>query len=97
MKNDVYTSILIRALHLISSYLCTIVHVEHLPRDTSWESQVVDRMSRELTCRSSDRAILGNFEHGKLPIFFVDWLRSPTCNWQFANELLSYVVVLCEK
>ena len=97
MKNDVYTSILIRALHLISSYLCTIVHVEHLPRDTSWESQVVDRMSRELTCRSSDRAILGNFENRKLPIFFVDWLRSPTCNWQFANELLSYVVVLCEK
>ena len=35
MKEDVYTSILVRALHLVSSYLGCIVHVNHLPRQSS--------------------------------------------------------------
>ena len=97
MKNDTYTSILIRALHLISSYLCTIVHVQHLPRDTSWESKIVDRMSREKTCRHSDRNILKEFGTHTFPVFFSSWLKNPVCDWDIANELLTYVKHLCEK
>ena len=91
MKEDVYTSILVRALHLVSSYLCCTVHVEHLPRQTSWESKMVDRMSRNISTTKSDLDVLYSFEGDNLPNFFKDWLNKPCVDWSIPMKLLCYV------
>jgi hypothetical protein len=48
-KNDEYASIVIRATHLISGYLGSIIHVIHCPRHTSWESKVADNITWKRT------------------------------------------------
>ena len=40
-SGDVMASVLIRALHLISSYLACQVHITHLPRKSSWDAVLV--------------------------------------------------------
>jgi hypothetical protein len=47
--NDETASILIRALHLIASFLGSQIHIRHLPRNSNWEAELVDRLSREET------------------------------------------------
>jgi hypothetical protein len=44
-SEDQLTSILVRALHILSAYLACEVHIEHLPRVSSWEAILVDRLS----------------------------------------------------
>ena len=91
MKEDVYTSILIRSLHLISNYLCTIVHVKHLPRKTSWDSHLVDRLSRDSTTQKNDVKLLESFDIPAIPKVFSDWLDSPTDDWDLSVKLLNIV------
>jgi len=91
VKNDVYTSILIRALWLISSYLSCIVHVMHLPRVVSWEAGVVDRLSRRSTTWSCDQKMLDSLRTGELPDVLTSWLVKPVPDWDLAMRLLDHV------
>ena len=91
MKNDAYTSILLRALHMISNYLCSIIHVQHLPRESTWDSRLVDRMSRESSMTQDGKKLLDSFRDFVLPVFFVKWLDSPTEDWNIALQLLDFV------
>ena len=97
MKNDAYTSILIRALHVISSYLCSVIHVQHLPRESTWDSRLVDRMSRESSITQDGRLLLNSFSGYALPPFFVSWLDSPVEEWSIALQLLVYVKSIIER
>ncbi len=58
VKNDVLTSILIRALVLIASYCECIVHIDHLPRMSTSTARMVDRMSRIHTTSRGDSSLL---------------------------------------
>ena len=91
MKNCVYTSILIRALHLISSYICSIVHVKHLPRNTTWDSRLVDRLSRMSTTERRDEELVQKMKGVRLPDFFVKWVNNPTVDWSMPAKMLKYV------
>jgi hypothetical protein len=57
-KNDEYASILIRAPHLISGYLGSIIHVIHCPRHSSWESKMADNFTRRKTTSFLEHQIL---------------------------------------
>ena len=91
MKNDAYTSILLRSLHVISSFLCSVIHVQHLPRESTWDSRLVDRMSRESSMTQDGRKLLNSFQNYTLPEFFVKWLDNPEEDWSIALQLLAYV------
>ena len=54
-KDDNTASILVRTLSVICAKLAWVVHVKHVPRDTTWESKLADRLSRQKTTRESDR------------------------------------------
>ena len=97
MKNDAYTSILIRALHVISSYLCSVIHVQHLLRESTWNRRLVDRMSRESSITQDGRLLLNSFSGYALPPFFVRWLDSPVEEWSIALQLLVYVKSIIER
>ncbi len=91
VKNDVLTSILIRALILISHYLECIVHIDYLPRMSTSSARMADRMSRRSSLTSRDRFLLSKFEQYSLPLFFVSWLNSPGVDWTMPMDLLNHV------
>jgi hypothetical protein len=89
---DATASIFIRTLHMISITLNCDIHIEHLPRMSSWEAQLVDRISRKKTTLNSDRDLLCSFALPDLPDCLKDWLKCPVENWGLCSELLAYVV-----
>jgi hypothetical protein len=89
--NDAMASILVRALHLISNFLACDVHIEHLPRLSTWQARMVDRMSRKETTTRGDREILVKYGGGETPHCLVRWLKSPGENWGLCLELLEHV------
>jgi hypothetical protein len=96
VSGDNCASILIRALHLISAYLGSVIYMEHLPRVSSWDARLVDRLSREKTTTSADRHLLHTMTSRTLPPRFLSWLEDPDENFSLANDLLSEVEKVCK-
>ena len=90
-KGDIFASILKSALHLISNYLCCIVHIEHLPRKSTWDALTTDRMSRNKTTTRHDRALLNSFALPGIPVCLENWMSNPTEDWGLAYRLLVHV------
>ena len=91
MKGDIMASIIVRAIHLISCYLGSTIHMYHLPRKSDFESNMVDRMTREKTLSFQDRKLLNSFRNLKIPSFFMDWLSYPTEDWDLSMKILNHV------
>jgi len=91
VTGDAMASILVRSLHLICSYLGSRVHITHLPRDSSWDSKLVDRLSRERTTTNQDKKLLESFETRKIPDVLEDWMAQPTEDWNLPVALLNVV------
>jgi len=89
-------TILIRALHLISAYLGTQIHVSHLPRKSTWDALLVDRLSREKSTTSQDKKLLKSFKFRKIPNCLKSWMSKPTEDWELPMALLSDVRKICE-
>jgi len=96
-KNDVIASILIRTILLVTSYLGSVVHPEHLPRLSTWEGRVVDRLSRLSTTSMSDRRLVDSFPVKKVPEYLDKWTKNPSEDWNMPFEILSYVKSVLEK
>ena len=92
---DETASILIRALHLISSYLGCVVHVEHLPRIFSWDDALADRLSRELSTTRQDLRLLNSFSMKDPPVCLLSWMENPEEDWLLADRLLQNVISVC--
>ncbi len=91
VKNDICAWILIRSLILISSFLSCYIHIEHLPRLSSWDAQLCDRLSREKTTLKSDKQLLESFGNPVAPQVLLDWLKQPAEDWSLCNVLLEHV------
>ena len=61
-KEDDTASILVRTLVLVAAKLSCVVYLVHLPRESSWESRLADRLSREKTTKSAESDLLQRFE-----------------------------------
>jgi len=92
VSNDKAASILVRAIHLISSYLECCIYVEHLPRMSSWEAEMCDRMSREKTTMKNDEVVLAFYRNFIIPSELVEWLKNPVNDWGICSLLLEKVV-----
>jgi hypothetical protein len=90
--NDELASVLIRALHMISAFLECTVHIKHLPRNSNWEAQLVDRLSREETTTEWDRKLLRSFPDFQLPRKLLNWMRNPVEDWDLPKYLLECVI-----
>jgi hypothetical protein len=91
VQGDKCASILIRTLVLVSSFLSVYVHVRHLPRMSSWDSSLCDRLSRKDTTSSNDERLLNHYKSYTMPIILMDWLRDPVEDWNLCERLLNYV------
>jgi hypothetical protein len=91
VAGDEMASIFVRALHLIACYLECDIHVSHMPRLSTWEASVVDRLSREKTTTAQDRKLLNSFHNRDLPQCLVKWMENPTEDWNLSLSLLEHV------
>jgi hypothetical protein len=89
--HDETASILIRALHLIEAFLQCQIHIQHLPRNSNWEAQMVDRLSRERTTTGMDKKLLRSFPSFEFPARLLAWMSNPTEDWSLPVYLLNYV------
>jgi hypothetical protein len=85
-------SILIRTLHLLCHALQCIVHIEHLPRVSTEEATLVDRLSRNSTTSVSDKRLLKKYSSGVFPRSILDWLASPCDDWSLPTRILDEVL-----
>ena len=88
-KEDNTASVLVRVLVLLSAKLACVVHMVHVPRDTTWESKLADRLSRRKTTLQSDKNLLAQFTLPSLPKPFRDWMANPCEDWQLPEKLVS--------
>ena len=87
-SGDRMASILVRLLMLISSLISTEVIIVHHPRESSWESRMADRLTRERSTTSQDRMLLRSFPALKLPMVFERWMENPAENWSLAKDVV---------
>jgi len=92
VPGDKMASMLVRILHLLSAYLGCFVHIEHLPRNSSWDAELVDRLSRSLTTTVMDKKLLDSFTLPDIPSCLVGWMEEPWEDWELPNQILSYVM-----
>ena len=90
-KEDDTASILVRTLVLVAAKLSCVVYLVHLPRESSWESRLADRLSREKTTKSAESDLLKGFEKRKIPRSFKEWMRHPTEDWQLPIRVVSEI------
>jgi hypothetical protein len=67
VKGDMTASFIIRALCVPSAYLNCNIHVNQLPRLSTWETGVVDRLSRNTTTTSNYLRLVESFGNLKAP------------------------------
>lgn len=91
---DELASIAIRTLHLLAAFLSCEVHIEHLPRVSSWDAMLADRLSRERTTTFNDLKLLNSFPVTKLPDSLTQWLKSPEENWNVPFDVLNEIKLL---
>jgi hypothetical protein len=97
IKNDESASIVIRSARLVAAYLGSVVHVEHVPRRSCWEAELVDNLSRSSTSGFLEQRALSRFSHRKLPEVLVDWLHAPVNDWSLPLRLLEHVQEILNK
>jgi hypothetical protein len=90
VQGDICASIVIRTIVLISGFLSVYVHVNHLPRLSTWDAILCDRLSRSDTTSINDRKMLDNFKT-EMPKNVMDWLKNPVEDWDLCYILLDYV------
>ena len=91
VSHDATASILLRGLHLITSYLACYVHVVHVPRVSTDAARLADALSRS---SSSTPRVLRALRHAVTPPpppVLLAWLSAPSEDWEFANTLLHHV------
>jgi hypothetical protein len=92
MKNDETASIFIRTVNLISAFLGSKIHVEHLPRCSDWGSEMADNLSRERTTGFLETRMLQRWQHLEVPIELITWLQAPTSDWDLPFKLLQHAI-----
>ena len=92
VSGDITASILVKAVLLMSSFLGTTVHVLHVPRKSSWENIVADKLSRVKSTDYAVKRLLNSFGPTVVPEFFSEWLKDPEEDWSLPMKCLEYVI-----
>jgi hypothetical protein len=71
--------------------------VEHIPRNSTWESDTCDKLSRERTTGFLERQLLKKDAHLKPPFALLDWFKEPRNDWNLTMKLLNHVTELVNK
>ena len=88
-STDVMSSILARLLCLLAVKFSFSLHVVHLPRLSSWDSCLADRLTRKRTTSLADSLLLQSFPSLPIPLPFLEWMRAPYEDWSLPVKVLN--------
>jgi hypothetical protein len=91
VKEDAVASIIVRALALLEPLLNSEFHIQHVPRMSSWEACVVDRLSRKSTTTLYDVKLVKSFKCDDLPECMSHWLINPSEDWELPLKIVKHV------
>ena len=91
VQGDKCATVIFRAIALICAYLEINLQVRHLPRLSSWEASLCDKLSREETTSLNDKRLLRNYESLSPPRVLKDWIKDPSESYDLCYKLLDYV------
>lgn len=86
-KEDADLSIVIRILHIACYILNTVIVISHVPRNSSWDSCLVDRLSRDTTTTSNDNKLLVKCSMPPVVDCFTRWLKNPGSDWSICDNV----------
>jgi hypothetical protein len=90
-KLDETASILLRALHLMASFIGAALHVRHEPRRSTVFAELADNLTRSTTTTDADRARLKDAEVSTAGEPLVQWLGKPKEDWSLALSFLEAI------
>ena len=90
-KQDTDTSILIRGLHIIESYLHCKIHVIHEKRMSTEAAILADHLSRSSTTSNEDKEKIKHLKKHEPEGALKIWLENPGWDWGLPNKLLQDV------
>jgi hypothetical protein len=91
VKNDESAAIIIRAVHVIASFLECEVHIVHIPRMSTTMASLADRLTRGSTTGRAEMSAIAGSQSGSVPDELTSWLESPSEDWGLVNRLLLHV------
>ena len=91
VSGDRSASVLIRALHIVSSFLETRIFVHHVPRCSSLASIMADNLTRASTAKAEVWAAVVEAEQYQHPAPLWDWLADPVDDWQLGLKLVDWI------
>jgi hypothetical protein len=89
VAGDLHASVLVRALHIVSTYLECRLFVDHVPRLSSLSSHMADCLTRQSTATSDVWAAVVGARCFEPPESLWSWLRNPTMDWQLGLSMIN--------
>ena len=90
-KNDEETSILIRCLHVLESFLEAKVFVEHVKRMSNDMAVLVDHLSRDSSTTDQDLERIRSVPRLSPSMSLAAWIEKPCLDWNMPNKLITDV------
>jgi hypothetical protein len=89
VKGHTWASVLIRALHVVASYLACTVYVQHVPRQSSAASVMADSLTRSSTATAAVWVQATGAEVHVEPHALWEWLSAPSKDWMLGFRLVN--------
>ena len=91
VSGDLTASALIRALHLVASFLECRIFVRHVPRLSSLASIMADSLTRSSTAKAEVWATLVGAQQYEQPEPLWEWLHNPQPDWNLGYRLVAWI------
>ena len=91
VSGDRSASILIRALHIVASFLETRIFVQHVPRLSSLASIMADNLTRASTAKADVWATVMEAKQYDPPAPLWEWLSDPHDDWQLGLKFVDWI------
>ena len=90
-SGDLSASVLIRALHIVATYLECHIYAKHVPRQSSKASVVADGLTRASTAKKEIWDMVGEATQYPAPKVLWDWLENPQVDWQLGLTMIDHI------
>lgn len=90
-KGDLLATVLVRALHILSSFLACRIFVEHVPRRSCSASILADNLTRESTTTKEVLDQIRGAHQFERPHVLWEWLKNPAVDWRLGFTLVDWL------
>ena len=93
VAHDIEASIMIRAIHLLSSFIRCRVYIKHTPRLSSPVAILADHLSRSSSTSHSEERLASSLNSPVRSPALQNWLQNPVADWALPQTMLRELTV----